>query len=251
MKNKRPKQTTKALAVAVVALVVLGSMVLYVLVDTQSGSNQSEEVAGKTEQPSSHDAYAGIADEDIARFQSFGEFGWDTRDPYYGFNTLPIAAVVHIDSIDGGRTYSPISGHYVYPQTFGKMTVLTVYKGDVKPGQQLNYIRLGGIVSYDDYWNSLNPQQQDKRLHLNKGEKNPTGIKYVEQKFSGDVDIEAGKNYLVFLTPSASKDGSRVEYSINGVQYGLRKVQGTGSDMKVYNNDTKEWESLSNVVKLN
>ncbi len=240
------------LATVVAVVVVLGGTASYVLVKSQQdGSDQSKKVATKTEESSAYDAYANIANKDIAQIRSEGEIGWDARDPYFGYNNFPITAVVHIDSIDGGRTYRPITENYGYAETFGKMTVLTVYKGDVKPGQHLNYTRGGGIVSYDDYWNSLNPQQQDKRLHLNNGEKNPTGIKYVEQKFSGDIDIEAGKNYLVFMAPSTSKDGRLTEYSIAGMQYGLRKVEGTGSDMKVYNNSTEKWESLSSVVKLN
>lgn len=248
MSKKVTKKIDRKKYILAAAVVVLGGVASYVIVGSYRDSG---DLASKTEMSSTHDAYANIADKDIAQIQSDGEIGWDVRDPYYGFNTQPITAVVHIDSIEGGRTHSPISNQYVYPQTFGKMTVLSVYKGDVKPSQQLNYIRIGGIVSYDDYWNALNQEQKDKRLHLNNGEKNPTGIKYVEQKFSDDIDIDANKDYLVFLTPSASKDGSRVEYSINGMQYGLRKVEGTGTNMKVYNNSTEKWESLSSVVKFN
>ncbi len=246
------KSNTKKniLIASAVAIVALGGATLYIRTNLhQNDSSQSEKVTKAPGTSTAYDAYAAIPRKDIAQILSDGEIGWDTRDPYFGFDTLPITAVVHIDSIDGGRTYKPITGNYGYAETFGKMTILSVYKGDIKPGQQLHYSRGGGIVTYNNYWNALNDEQKDKRLHLNNGEKNPTGIKYVEQKFSDDIDIEAGKTYLVFMRADTYKDGSLIEYSIAGMQYGLRKVEGTGPDMKVYNNSTETWESLSSVVK--
>ena len=235
----------------VAAAVALGGAALYTLLgSSQNNTNQSNETVDTTKKVAAYDAYANIPKEDIAAMQTYGEGGWDTRDPYFGFKTRPIVAVVHIDSIDGGRTFSPITNQYVYPQTYGKMTVLNVYKGDIKPGQQLNYERLGGIVSYDDYWNGLEQSQRDKRLYLNNGDKNPTGIKYVQQKFSDDIDIKVDTNYLVFITPDTAKDGSRTDYALNGMQYGLREVRGSGDNITVLNNDTKKWDKLGDVVKL-
>lgn len=130
--------------------------------------------------------------------------------------SYPIVALVHIDSIEGGRTYSPVFEQYVAPHTYGKMTVREAYRGDVKPGQELSYSRLGGIVTYEDYWKSLNKQQQDKILHLNNG-KQPAHKEYVKDTASDDIDIESGKDYVAFLTPQSSKDGKVTEYVIGGV----------------------------------
>lgn len=163
-------------------------------------------------------------------------------------NRYSTIALVYIDSIEGGRTYSPIFEQYGYPQTYGKMTVRNVYKGGIESGEQLNYSRLGGIVTYDEYWKSLNKQQQDKILHLNDG-KQPAHEKYIHEKSVDDIDIEVGKDYLVYLIPQSSKDGKYHEYLIDGYQYGLREAKGSGSDVTVLNNDTKKWESLDGVVK--
>ncbi|OFI36772.1 hypothetical protein BIU82_11905 [Arthrobacter sp. SW1] len=198
-----------------------------------------------------YDAYARIPESDIERLPGgvHDDILWDARNPYYGYDTLPVVARVHIDSIDGGRTFSPISGQYVFPETVGKMTVLEAYKGGLRPGTQANYSRLGGIVAFDEYWKSLNPQQQDKMLHMNGG-KMPAHSKYVQEKFMDDIDIEAGKEYLVFLQPQSSKDGTHREYVITGLQFGLREVKGSGDGTLVLNNVTEEWESLGRVVRL-
>jgi hypothetical protein len=198
----------------------------------------------------SRDAYANIPRDQIQHIITESDFYWDARDPYYGFNSVPVVARVHIDSIDGGRAYSPIFNQYTFPQTIGKMTIQSVYKGDVKPGAQLTYNKGGGIVPFDEYWKSLNPQQQDKFTHLNGGQK-PTGIQYVKKTYSDDFDITVGKDYIALLLPQQYQDGTAEEYSIQGFQYGFREVRGSGTETTVLNNDTKEWESLWSIVPPN
>ncbi|WP_248758644.1 hypothetical protein [Pseudarthrobacter sp. SSS035] len=203
----------------------------------------------QAETVSSNNAYASIPSGEIQHAVTEVEFIWDAKDPYYGYNRVPVVARVHIDSIDGGRAFSPISDQYVFPQTIGTMTVRDVYKGDVKPGDQLNYSRVGGTVTFDEYWSSLNQQQRDKMLHLNNGHK-PAAKKYIQEKVLDDVDIEAGKEYVVFLSPQSSKDGKLHEYFMDGFQFGLREAKGSGVETTVLNNETNTWERLDSLVKL-
>ena len=212
-------------------------------------TQESQQQVRSVENSNSADAYAKILDTEIQRGTTDVDFLWDAKDPYYGYNSVLIVARVLIGSIDGGRTFSQISEQYVFPQTFGKMTVREVYKGDVKPGDQLNYSRVGGIVTFDDYWSSLNPQQKEKILYLNHGQK-PADKKYVEEKLTDDVDVEVGKEYVVLLKPQSSKDGKTHEYFIDGFQFGLREVRGVGAESTVLNNETNEWENLGSIVKL-
>ncbi|MBO9705949.1 MAG: hypothetical protein J7474_10630, partial [Arthrobacter sp.] len=137
----------------------------------------------------------------------------------------------------------------VHPQTVGRFTVLEVFKGPFEAGCQLNYSRSGGIVSYDEYWKSLDAEQQGKLTRLNGGHK-PVGVDYVQAKASGDIDVHLGKEYLAFLAPQTSKDGRLREYAIVGFQHGLRDIKGAGRDAAVLNNDSAAWEPLVTVVKL-
>jgi hypothetical protein len=231
----------------IAAVLVLGGVSSYVFLSSRPTDNQQNNQLGQTANQTKTgkvaDAYVSISNDDIQHTGGDVDFMWQP-DMY------PVVALVHIDSIDGGRTYSPVFEQYVAPHTYGKMTVRENYKGDVKSGEQLDYSRLGGIVTYEEYWKSLNKQQQDKILYLNNG-KQPAHEKYVQDKSTDDIDIEVGKDYLVFLTPQSSKDGKVREYVIGGYQLGLREARGSGANITVLNNDTKKWESLDRVVKLN
>jgi len=248
-KKISPMSKARIYALSIAVVLVLGGVASYAFIASKSTDNQLAQTANRS-QSKTNDAYASIPSGDIQRSTTDADILWNVQDPYYGYNKDPIVALVHVDSIDGGRIYSPISEQYVFPQTIGKMTVREVYKGDLKSGEQVSYSRPGGTVTSDEYWDSLNKQQQDKMLHLNNGKK-PTEKKYVQDKFTDDIDIEAAKDYVVFLMPQSSKDAKHHEYLIDGLQYGLREARGSGAEMTVLNNDTKKWESLSSIVKLN
>lgn len=86
-------------------------------------------------------------------------------------------------------------------------------------------------------------------LPLNNGQR-PTSKKYIQEKVLDDVDIEAGKEYVVFLSPQSSKDGRLHEYFMDGFQFGLREAKGSGVETTVLNNVTNTWERLDSLVKL-
>ncbi|MDQ4503165.1 hypothetical protein [Sinomonas sp. ASV322] len=250
-----PRRGRRITAWAVAAAMVMGggTVVAIVLVLTPHeavpGAISTGAASRGATSANAYDAYASIPSDQIQHMEADADVLWNAGDPYYGYNKYPIVVRAHIDSIDGGRTFSPISGQYVFPQTIGKMTIREVYKGALKPGDLLDYSRAGGTVTYDEYWNSLNQAQRDKILGLNSGQK-PTDKKYVQERFTDDIDIEVGKDYIVFLLPQTSKDGTLHEYSISGYQYGLREAKGSGAETTVLNNETKIWESLSSLVKL-
>src|SRR5690606_36626407 len=163
--------------------------------------NQAEQDSGNTSkaQEESHDAYASISSQDIEYRGNVVEFMWSPE-------SHPIAALVHIDSIDDGRNFSPITNTYVHPQTIGKMTVLEVYKGDIKPWQHLNYSRFGGIVTSEEFYEAIVNTKVETAVYK-PGEPKPTK-KYIQIKNYDDIDIEVGKNYLAFLDRQTSKDGA-------------------------------------------
>lgn len=231
------------------AVLLLTGVLSYAFIVPKLTDKQADQTASQTEKKT-NDAYASIPSDKIQLIGSEVDVVWNLNDPYYFYNEVPVVALVHIDSIDGGRNYSPIFEQYVSPQTIGKMTVLEVYKGDVKSGQKLNYSRLGGIITTEDYMKGISKAESDKINHLNNGKK---AEGYVKTKVFDDIDIEVDKNYVVFLRPQSSKDGKQKEYFMDGMQYGLREAKGytNGSDanMTVLNNKTGVWESPSSLLK--
>lgn len=197
----------------------------------------------------SYDAYKKIKSNDLQLAESEYESSWDLTNPYYFYESSPIVAIVFIDSIEGGRNIDPTSGQNIFTQTYGKMTVSKVLKGELAATNRINFARLGGIVTYDEYWNGLSEPQRDKILVQNNGTK-PELKKYIKERFAGDIDIEVSRRYLAFLTPQLVGSEKRLEYMMDGAQYGLRQVKGIGKTAMVLNNQTKKWDKLSDIVKL-
>lgn len=227
-------------AIAVLAIVALTGC------GTGSGGTAADVPSSQSQAPASptNDAYAAIPSDQIHHASAETEFLW-RPDEYQA------VALVHIDSIDGGRTFNPISKQYNFPETVGKFTVVQAYRGELKPGDQANYARRGGIVTVDDYWRSLKPLQQEKILSLNNG-KRPDTKPYIEMKSSSDdIDVEVGKDYLVFLVPRSSANGDYSEFVIGGETIGMREARGAGSDVTVLNNVSGEWEPIDKVLSSN
>ena len=241
-KQANPKVNKLIMYLLAGTVVLMTGMLIYIFTapkHTNQQPKQPEQATSQTEK-NGYDAYAGIKKDDI---DSRGQL-WEVA--FYP-EQIPIAALVHIDSIDGGRNYSPIYEKYVLSQTYGKMTVLEVYKGDVHPGQKLVYSRYGGIITAQEYLNALNtPGIEETYLHGGR----PSEKKFVKEYIVDDIDVEVGKTYLAYMAPESSKNGKYLEYSISGVQFGFREVRGSGDNISVLNNGTKDWESLNVVVKL-
>ena len=233
-KNQKTNKVGKCV-LAIFAVFAMGGVSAYAIISSFPVDD------GVDSRAVANNAYVSIPDNDIWRLESVADILWEPSN-------YSVVVIVHIDSIEGGRTYSPIFNQYISPQTYGKMTVREVYRGDVKTGEQLNYSRTGGIVPYDEYWKSLNEQQQEKIIYLNNGKK-PNDKEYIKVRFSDDIDIEVEKDYLVFLIAQTSKDGSCREYLIDGMQFGLREVKWAGDVVTVLNNETREWESVDSAVK--
>ncbi|PID33118.1 hypothetical protein CR969_02440 [Candidatus Saccharibacteria bacterium] len=237
MKNNKSSQNLRRINLylfIVISLILIGVLGYFMLKNEPSNQVQS----------SSNNS---VKADQVWTIESQADVIWDLKDPYYFYKTAPIAALVRIDSVGGGRNFSPISEQYVYPETIGKMTVLEVYKGDIKPGQKLNYARMGATLKYDQYLKGLSEEELSKIKHLSKGKKTQD---YVKLKFFDDIDLKSGKKYLVFLQKRDYKNSDKVEYSIGGAQYGTHLVKGEGREAKAIDNQTKEWKSIGNFVKL-
>ena len=159
-------------------------------------------------------------------------------------------SLVRIDSIDGVSNYNSLTGKYVNPYTYGKATILKNIKGNIS-NNQITYRRLGGVMSFDDWLKGDPSPEKIMKIREESDLKNiSTNNIMVSSKVDGDIDIEVGKTYVVFLMRD-DKINKENEYFIDGLQYGLREVQQSNiSNLKVKNNVTGEWEKLSSVINL-
>ena len=195
-----------------------------------------------------YDAYAEIKSKEVMDIPNSAEIDGDPSDTIDIYERFPAVALVSIESIDGGDNINQTTNEYTYLFTYGKMKILAVYKGDLQVNATIGYTRMGGIIPFDQYYASLYPEQQSK-IDRNMKDDKP---EYVEKMFEDDIQIEAGKAYLVYLAPDNDYeiDGLPV-YSIGGWEGGLREIQGNPkakTGVKVYNNYTGELDTLNEIL---
>lgn len=195
------------------------------------------------------DAYTSYTN--VSEIRSIGDtYGINTESATQTYNEAQHVAIVTIVSIDGGSNIDEVDGGYVYPYTYGTMKIEKVYKGNMQEDSILNYTRMGGIIRYSDYYNSLSPNEKIKHDFLSKG----IHPNYVKKAFGDDIDIEVGKSYLSYMEDGNLRSNN--EYKIVFWEGGLREVIGlenasssNSSGIKVFNNYTGEYESIEDVIK--
>lgn len=235
------------------AVIIIGVIIIYIL-----QNKEKVEVADNTNNINTetnidevgYDAYSKIAKEDII---SDGgpiiDYIRDISDNNVNYNESNYIIIGKVQTIDGGINYNPKEKVYTVPETIGKVKVERVLKGQLDE-KVIPYIRYGGIITAAEYQLSLFPSEYSSKNHfLNTLTEEEKNHKYINERAMGDIDIEQGKTYLMYLI--YAEDYER--YAISFVQYGLREVDVTtlGSDnktIKVKNNDTGEWEMLDTII---
>ncbi len=202
-----------------------------------------------------HNAYNNIVENDIVPIETSGEISGNISNPSYVDEVSSDIALITILSIDGGDNFSEQTKEYCYPYTYGKFKVERVYKGNIEAEKEYEYIRAGGIIDYNSYYNSLSENEKDKNNFLTNGIK-PA---YIKMKFEGDIDIEPGKTYLAYLSNPESGIGlfaKKDAYMINCFEGGLRETLNYSnvqerdlSEIEVLNNFTGEYEFINDILK--
>ncbi len=199
----------------------------------------------KNEDITYYNAYESIAEEDIMMISGEGDIEGDPSNPKEIYDISDIVIIATIQRIDGGSNQNDYADRRTLPYTYGKLIVHQVIKGNLEEGDELDYLRTGGIISYNDYVESLYPAQKEKQEMQGASRRD-----YIKYMWNGDIEIEPGKTYLIYMNEqgSGSREGM---YPIIGWQGGLREVQSTTSSSdvtKIYNNYTEQWEEISDVL---
>ena len=150
--------------------------------------------------------------------------------------------IAKVTKIEGGTNYNQGLKMYGSNNTIGEIEILQLLKGDLNVNDVVPFIRCGGTVETTEYVKSLN----DKRKYLieqaeKNGQETMLDYKYVKEIEIGDIEIEEGKTYLMFIC----YDPYNERYEIFGQQYGLREYD--SNTKMVLNNDTNEYESIDSL----
>ncbi len=163
-------------------------------------------------------------------------------------------ALIQIDEITGVSNKNRLTGSYISTSyTYGKARVLKAFKGDIGT-TEIGFVRDGGIIPYNEWIKGQEDPDKLIRMRRESGISDAeTDDMFVDYMPQGDITIESGKTYLVYMfrNPEFNLEN---EYSIQGYQYGLRELRQNGnaaqntSDLYVKNNTTGKWEALSDIL---
>ena len=170
----------------------------------------------------------------------------DISNPEVLFDNHDYIAIVHIDNLNPAKTYREKTNEYILPYTSGSATILKGLKGNFK-NSKINFLKLGGLVSAEEYKKSLAPEEAYKfNKYFVKDNKNI----YVNFLYENDIHIEQNKNYLAYMNRDETFHDEN-EYSIEAFGYGLREIKMEDDDFTnifVKNNITGEFEPINEAV---
>lgn len=170
------------------------------------------------------------------------------------YETATDIAIVKVISI----TAADMNFTKIIPTTYGTLLINTTLFGDVKESSTIDYARPGGIVSVSEY------EKYDEDAAINKREylRKKAGVTidkentYYEIYLDNDIELETGKTYLAYMKYHSDSN----TYEILGFENGLREINLPAQsrsvkkealqleDLKIKNNHTNTYESLSEYV---
>lgn len=248
--QKISNKTRMILRLAVACFIVIGTTSLLLL---SNNARNEEHVVSEV-----GDNIVANNDKKIYTIRSSSLTTYELSDSHALAEDSQYIALIKIDSVDGVDNYSEVVKDYVLPYSYGKMTIVYSLVGDLPEDEELVFCRLGGAIDIDKYYNSLSESEKERFDYAKDNDSGLAVADKVQILDENDINIEAGKTYLAYLVDDSVCRNDGKTYSIIGFKGGLREVQllqdsdvqsYAMTDIKVKNNFTGDWESLSEIVK--
>lgn len=130
--------------------------------------------------------------------------------------------IAKVSKINGARNVDPKTGEETLIMTEGELEILDVLKGDIKD-KNIKFRRVGGRMNYAEYLKG-SPIKREKLKNnpemdiYSKEEKNKM---YIEEYKDGDIKLEEGKTYLIYM----NFDKEENSYLVDLFEYGARELE--------------------------
>jgi len=163
--------------------------------------------------------------------------------------------IVRIISLDSSSAeYDQVVGN-----TFGKLIINNVIKGELKEGQVVDYAATGGYLTINEWEKYQSDTANEKRDYIRK----QNGIvvdketSYIHLQFENNIDVEEGKTYLAYINFNDKMD----KYEIVGFERGLMEIsieqeENTISaidmklnELKLKDNNSGKYELLNDYIE--
>lgn len=184
------------------------------------------------------------------------DYALDVTDKNVRKNNADYVIIGKIKSIDGSTNYNGKQNIYTSIFTYGQIEIETILKGNISDSE-IPFIRLGGDIQFSEYEKGLTTSQKEKMELVNTLSRDEKENSYVSYSPEGDIKLEEGKTYLMYMNYNTDYE----KYICTYMQYGTREIdtntlnngiqtasnEANETEIKVKNNDTGEWENLSDV----
>lgn len=173
-------------------------------------------------------------------------------DTIYDFSDSDVLAehsdlivIGKVNNLDAATNFNPKTKKYSKARTPGSLEVLQVLKSDGNTRlDTIDFLDVGGLLSYSDYEKSLLPAQKAKRDYLmqQNGLSTARNNIFVKQSVENQLEIEEGKTYIMYLT----YDENFEKYTVVNQPYGVKEYNvSTG---KVLNHVTNTIENIEEMM---
>ncbi|MBQ9297799.1 MAG: hypothetical protein IJ223_01985 [Clostridia bacterium] len=245
-----------------IILIVVGVLIFNIIHNNTNMQLSAEKVA-KINENVDIIPMADINEEDV-QMKTGGEAMYSTSISNYTKNANEAEFIIigTVESLDGVVIYNPVYKEYVMPRTVGTVKVNRVIKGNLEYSE-IPFMKLGATLSLFEYEKVLFPAEVTK-MGLDKLSDDEKKNTYVTDMLSDDIQIKAGKTYLMYVNYYEDYG----VYSIQYFKYGLREVESdriseiVGENAKkldidelksirVKDNTNGEYETLETVIPSN
>ncbi len=183
--------------------------------------------------------------------------GYDDMDLRYEESSdIVLAGIVSLDGAEGSL---PDGRKSILGFSYGTLVVYDVLKGTMETGEIYDYAREGAIMTQEqfDQLRSKSSLEKAEMLREENGFDEDLSTSYANTYIKGDVMIEPGKTYLLYLQADETHD----VYTIIGSMYGMREVslpkqdtlttvlsEETMQELQIRDNITGEFESYEDYL---
>ena len=136
-------------------------------------------------------------------------------------NHAKYIVIAKVSKINGATNVSK-KGEGTIIATNGELEILDVLKGDIKD-KKVKFSRAGGKMLYSEYLkgNKASREKLKDNPEMDKYSKEEKNKTYIEEYKDGDIKLEEGKTYLIYM----NFDKEENSYLIDLFEYGARELE--------------------------
>lgn len=200
----------------IIYYLILIALLIIIIFNTNLFSNNNKQISNNTVNETKENISDEILNGDhikslkdpIVKNGSHLDLSIDIQNKKVRYNNASNIAIVKVTKINGAQNYHPVTKEETAVMTYGELEIISNIKGNTK-GNKINFVRLGGTINQFEFEKNLPESVKFKLANdpdiekLSEEEKKNT---WFDDYSQGNVKLEEGKSYLMYLDYIANED---------------------------------------------